>query len=61
MGLAVSHINESNCKLMSPEHYNDKSATLLHPGTRRNYFFAFKGQNYVQKMRDAQVTKSLSA
>ena len=24
-----------NCKLMSPEHYfNDKSAILLHPGTR---------------------------
>ena len=21
LGLAVSHINESNCKLMSPEHY----------------------------------------
>ena len=34
LGLAVSHINESNCKLMSPEHYfNDKSAILLHPGT----------------------------
>ena len=26
-----------NCKLMSPEHYfNDKSAILLHPGTRRD-------------------------
>ena len=35
LGLAVSLINESNCKLMSPEHYfNDKSAILLHPGTR---------------------------
>ena len=35
LGLAVSHINESNRKLMSPEHYfNDKSAILLHPGTR---------------------------
>ena len=21
LGIAVSHINESNCKLMSPEHY----------------------------------------
>ena len=21
LGLVVSHINESNCKLMSPEHY----------------------------------------
>ena len=21
LGLAVSHINESNCKLMSPEHF----------------------------------------
>ena len=29
LGLAVSHINESNCKLMSPD---DKSAILLHPG-----------------------------
>ena len=30
LGLAVSHINESNCKLTSPEHYfNDKSAILL--------------------------------
>ena len=35
LGLAVSHINESNCKIMSPEEYfNDKSAILLHPGTR---------------------------
>ena len=35
LGLAVAHINESNCKLMSPEHYfNDKSAIVLHPGTR---------------------------
>ena len=35
LGLAAFHINESNCKLMSPEHYfNDKSAILLHPGTR---------------------------
>ena len=35
LGLTVSHINESNCRLMSPEHYfNDKSAILLHPGTR---------------------------
>ena len=35
LGLTVSHINESNCKLMSPEHYfQDKSAVPLHPGTR---------------------------
>ena len=35
LGLPFSRINESNCKLMSPEHYfNDKSAILLHPGTR---------------------------
>ena len=35
LGIAVSHINESSCKPMSPEHYfNDKSAILLHPGTR---------------------------
>ena len=35
LGLAVSHINESNSKLMSPEHYlSDKSTILLHPGTR---------------------------
>ena len=28
LGLAVSHINEFNCKLMSPEHYfNDNSAS----------------------------------
>ena len=34
LGLAVSHINEPNCNLMSPEHYFiDKSAILLHPGT----------------------------
>ena len=35
LGLAVSHINESYCKLMSPEHYfKEMSAKLLHPGTR---------------------------
>ena len=35
LGLTVSHINESNCRLMSPEHYfNDKSAILLHPRSR---------------------------
>ena len=35
LGLAVSHINEDNCKLMSPEHYfYDMSAILLHSGTR---------------------------
>ena len=34
LGLAVPHINESNCNLTSPKHYfNDKSAILLHPGT----------------------------
>ena len=36
LGLAVSHINESNCKLLSPDYFNDKSAILLHPGTRWN-------------------------
>ena len=61
LGLAVSHINESNCKLMSPEHYfNDKSAILLHPGTRWNKNFASQRQNYAQKMQDAQVTKSVN-
>ena len=35
LGLAVCHINEPNCKLMSPEHFFiDNSAILLHPGTR---------------------------
>ena len=35
LGLAVSRISESNCKLMSPEHYfNDKSVILLHPVSR---------------------------
>ena len=61
LGLAVSHIHESNCKLMSPEYYfNDKSAILLHPWTRWNKNFASQRQNYAQKMQDAQVTKSLS-
>ena len=45
---------------MSQEHYfNDKSAILLHPGTRLNKNFASHGQKYAQKMQDAQVTKSL--
>ena len=45
---------------MSPEHYfNDKSAILLHPGTRWNKNFASQRQNYAQKIQDAQVTKSL--
>ena len=38
---------------------NDKSAILLHPETRWNKNFASQKQNYVQKMQDAQVTKSL--
>ena len=34
LGLAVSHISKSVCKLMSPElYFYDKSAILLHPGT----------------------------
>ena len=47
---------------MSPEHYfNDKSALLLHPGTRWNKNFASQRQNYAQKIQDAQVlvTESL--
>ena len=51
LGLAVSHINESNCKLTS--------SILLHPGTRWKNKFAAQRQNYAQKMQDAQVTKSL--
>ena len=39
--------------------FNDKSAILLHPRTRWNRNFASQRQNYVQKMQDAQVTKSL--
>ena len=39
--------------------FNDKSAILLHPGTRLNKNFASQRQNYAQKMQDAQVTKSL--
>ena len=39
--------------------FNDKSAILLHPGTRWNKNFASQRQNYAQKMQDAQVTKSL--
>ena len=37
--------------------FNDKSAILLHPGTRWNRNFASQRQNYVQKMQDAQVKK----
>ena len=45
---------------MSPEYFfNDKSAILLHPQTRRNKNFASQRQNDVQKIQDAQVTKSL--
>ena len=39
--------------------FNDKSAILLHPGTRWNKKFASQRQNYAQKMQDMQVTKSL--
>ena len=39
--------------------FNDKSAILLHPGTRWNKIFASHRQNYAQKMQDVQVTKSL--
>ena len=39
--------------------FNDKSAIRLHPGTRWINNFASQRQNYVQKMQDAQVTKSL--
>ena len=39
--------------------FNDKSAILLHPGTRWNKNFASQRQNYAQKIQDAQVTKSL--
>ena len=43
---------------MSQEHYfNDKSAILLHPGKNKN--FASQRQSYVQRMQDAQVTKSV--
>ena len=57
LGLAVTHINKSNYKLMS--FFNDKSAILLHPRTRRNKNIAYQRQNNAQKMQDAQVTKSL--
>ena len=60
VGLAVSHINESNYKLMSPEYFfNDKSAIQLHPWTRWNKNFASRRQNGAQKMQDERVTKSL--
>ena len=39
--------------------FNDKSAILLHPGTRWNKNFASQRHNYAQKMQGAQVTKSL--
>ena len=39
--------------------FNDKSAILLRPRTRRNKHFASKRQNDAHKMQDAQVTKSL--
>ena len=52
----VSNINELWVKNII---FNDKSAVLLHPGTRWNKNFASQGQNYAQKMQDAQVTKSL--
>ena len=38
--------------------FNDKSAILLHPLTRRNKNFASQRQNDAQKMHDGQVTKS---
>ena len=45
-----SHINASKCKLMCPEHYfNDKSAILLHPGTRWNKNVASQRQNLCAK------------
>ena len=45
---------------MSLEYFfNDKSAILLHPQTRRNKNFASQRQNDAQKMQNAQVTKSL--
>ena len=46
LGLAVSHICESNCKLINPEHFfYDKSAIPLHPGTRFNKNFAPQRQD----------------
>ena len=39
--------------------FNDKSAILLHPRTCRNKNFASQRQNDAQKMKGAQVTKSL--
>ena len=39
--------------------FNDKSAILLHPRTRRNKNFASQRQIEAQKMQDDQVTKSL--
>ena len=39
--------------------FNDKSAILLHPGTRRDSPGLAEIKTYAQKMQDAQVTKSL--
>ena len=45
---------------MNPEYFfNDKSAILLHPQTRRNKNFVSHRHNDAQKMQGAQVTKSL--
>ena len=38
--------------------FNDKSAILLHPRTRRNKIVASQRQNDAQKMQGVQVTKS---
>ena len=39
--------------------FNDKSAILLHPGTRWNKNFASQRQNYAQKMQDASVVSMI--
>ena len=39
--------------------FHDKSAIVLHLGTRWNKNFASQRQTYAQKMQDAQVKKSL--
>ena len=57
-GTRCFQINESNCKLISPEHFLMISLQyycIL--GLAEN--FASQRQNYAQKMQDAQVTKSL--
>ena len=56
LGLVVSHINESNCKLKSQNIiFNDKSAILLHPGNAEKIAIRGDGKSPDQKVIDMQL------